>query len=208
MSFNRRLFALIVLSALTPFGFADNLPLRIGSAPYSVWNYWPGEYPEGYEIVRSISLQGYEDLDLKRSERSCTLAAGRVIHPWAVKTTSEFAYFSPVDQYVAVEDFLLESIPEVNVQVGTALYLLSYLSEGYCMLQVQNQIVEAPCLDIHDQRSAVLVTASPFLERRLFRTTCEEGGSLWIDAQSFEPYMSDGDVKWAEITGYGEVREP
>lgn len=205
-----RLTVLSFLALLTGFisttSFATPiLPPAIKYASYYLNSNWPGEYPDGYELLEEMTVYGYEDLNLLGNPQSCTLPKGAVIHPWAKKRQIEFAYFSPVSEFIVTQDYKVGVNDEIELEAGDRIYELAYLSEGICILLVKGREIESSCLD--DYMSEVdLAVASPFKARRLFKTRCEEGHSLWIDTTELEFYLNNG-VKYADIIGYDAVAE-
>lgn len=68
-------FALIVL-----------LPFAARSEGLYIAAHWPGEYPAGLFVKKDVSLPAYRSPDLKnKSNQTCTLPKGMVLHPWSQK---------------------------------------------------------------------------------------------------------------------------
>lgn len=175
-------------------------------APFYLSDGWAGEYPDGYELLEDIFVVGYEDINILGPTQNCNLSKGTVIHPWAKKTQSEFATFNPVMEYVTTQNYSVSYDPEIPLTPGESIFQLAYLSEGVCTLYVRNKVVLGDCLDEYFNE-VQLVAASSYKLRKMFRTQCTEGYSLWIDEDELRPYLNNG-VKYAELTGFDEVLEP
>lgn len=164
-----------------------------------------GEYPTGYQINEDIAVWSVKSPEDPRTGDECTLKKNTVIHPWAVKTKSEFATLTGTVTYKASQEIDLDGMGE-KIAAGEEFKQLSYLSEGICLYEVKGKEVEASCF-ASDYTQAEVVVASPFPTVEYFKTACKEGYEAWVPATHVANYLNS-EVSYAEITDYGSVKEP
>lgn len=180
-------------------------------AEYYVTDFWPGEYPTGYQIMADMEVIAVASPDNPTPRGTCTLKKNAVIHPWAKKTKSEFASLQGVQRFVAKKDIeLWKSMDEfITVKAGEQIVQLAYLSEGICLMSANGQLAEEGCLSENDERATLLGTSALTFEA-YFKTACKEGYSAWVNEKELSQLVEEKSewVQYAEITDYGEVKEP
>jgi len=199
---------LILIAIFSSNAFAQG---DIRSAEYYQLDGWPSEYPDGFQILSDMKVGTVVSPHNPSPSRECTLKKDIVIHPWAQKTKSEFAYLSPVSRYKAKRNFTLHKDEHTTIRVkkGDEVIQLSYLAEGFCRMSVNGEVGEESCLADQDKR-AQLISTSAFGAKSYFKTACAEGFSGWVDALILSLQVEDngGPVKSAVIVDFGEVEEP
>lgn len=202
------------MMVLALLAFAGSVYAEVNTkfAEYYTVDYWPGEYPTGYELVSDVEVVGLRSPDNPIPVGICTLKKKSVIHPWAKKTKSEFASIQGVGRFIANKDFeVWKSMEEkILVKAGEEVLQLGYLSEGICLMSVRGELVEDGCLSEQDERATVTFM-SPIRIQSYFRTSCKEGYEAWISEDSLSDLVGEDEpvmVKYAEIIDFGEVREP
>lgn len=180
-------------------------------AEYFQVDTWLGEYPTGYQLMDNVEVRTVQSPTNPAANGTCTLKKNTVIHPWAQKTQSEFVTLSGVSVWTAAKDLTLGYEEDaIEVKAGTKMKQLSYLSEGICVIQVGDQVLDDTCFDVEEGR-ANIVSQSPFSDREFFKTTCAEGHEAWMTSSVLSELVSDeadATVKYAEIEDYGTVKEP
>lgn len=183
----------------------------IQNAEYYVLDTWMGEYPMGFQISKDVKVPSVDSVNNPMVVGSCTLKAKTVIHPWAKKTKADFASLTGIAKYQATKNFELTKSQQetIQVKVGDVITELSYLAEGNCLMNVNGVQFDDACMD---PKAGLVkqISASPFPTREFFKTTCKEGNSAWIAADSLRSLSDDSNsgVTAAEILEYGKVKEP
>lgn len=186
--------------------------MNISSSEYFRFEDWVGEYPGGFEILKPIGVATVLDPENPISGDQCILKEKSVIHPWAIKTKSQFTTLSPVTYYLATSHFELQASEGrylVHVYEGNSFVQLTDLAEGLCLFGVNDQLAEGPCMAFTENRGRA-VKASPLSRREFFKTACADGRTAWIDAHSLYQLLTEKNpaVKEAQIIEYGVVKEP
>lgn len=197
---------------LTSFAAFAAQKILISPADYYRFEDWVGEYPGGFEILKPIGINTVLDPENPILGDQCVLQEKTVIHPWAVKTRSEFVTLSPVIYFIAKTHFELQATDGrylLHVYEGNSFIQLTDLAEGLCLFSVNDQLAEGACLGTKDERGRA-IKMSPMERREYFKTSCGDGRVAWIDARSLYQLLSEKNpaIKEAQILDYGAVKEP
>jgi hypothetical protein len=133
---------------------------------------WPGEYPTGLRVNQPVSVQGHAEPKQTAPAAGCVLAPG-IYHPWEGTPT---LYRSQIAIYRALSDQ-----EEGPIRTGETIRQLSYLSEGFCILQREaGEIFEATCPEIVEGAYEVIKAPDFRADEEWFQATCTGGTTAWV----------------------------
>lgn len=166
--------------------------------------FWTGEYPGPIiDVGEPVTVRGKTHPCATDAIAACTVPAG-LYHPWVAENTVEFATVQPILRYQVKADQEYAGSP---LATGADLKVISYLAEGYCLVQVgEGEIFDAECPS--ESETLVQIPESR-PTTQLVQVACTGGGLVWIQDTAL---LAASGVMEGELLGYGEVgpakREP
>lgn len=167
-----------------------------------VFGFWQGEYPSPIPQIEKTVVVDVHDTPCGGPVRGCALGAG-LLHPWAnVAQKSSQQTFATRTRTVSYTLRKAHSVGGVQLTAGSKVTVLSYLSEGYCSMLVDDRLVEASCPDPDSKLWRADGDTDP-VAVQLVEIGCSDGPSGWLVVD--EAFMNRRDVQSGQIRGYGEV---
>ena len=159
--------------------------------------FWTGEYPGPIiDVGTPVTVRGKLHPCAVDTVAACTVPAG-LYHPWVAENKTEFATVQPILRYQVKADQEYAGSP---LAAGSDLKVISYLSEGFCMVQVgEGEIFDAECPSESENLVQIAETRPT---TQLVQVTCTEGGLVWIEDTTL---LAAAGVMNGELLGYGEV---
>jgi hypothetical protein len=198
---------LFVLSSIGSLSSAHSAPLIVGpdfNSKYSVADYWPGEYPSGIQVRKSVTVKGYDSFlfesESPRRTLSCALPGGLMLHPWSMNqdqaaTMTDFFYVSSITRYRSQADHEINFTDDysdegVKVRIGKneVLEELNYLAEGQCRVRVPrtDDRFAYPCFSNNEDLYKVVENQSPQSWEMWAGVQCLGGEKVYLPIEASE----------------------
>lgn len=163
------------------------------------FGFWQGEYPEPIvQLDGPISVTVTERA-CGGPARACTVPAG-LLHPWAKADAIPGARFATLTTPTTFEVVEAHELAGKPVAVGDQIKVLSYLSEGLCLLQAAGPAFEAGC---PDGRTKQVGESTANLQ--VAQVPCDGAAPGWVKVDP--ALMSTAGVRTGEMVGFGEVKK-
>ena len=168
---------------------------------------WAGEYPGPVvQLDRVIEVQARTDPCDENPSVTCSLEPG-LYHPWAEGADlADFATVATVRRYRLLAPLSMTDSSRAGktMDAGQEVFELSYLSEGYCLMEVNGEVLTDICVSSRDPSSyEVLPSKFPVpWSHQFFRVPCG-GTPAWVLID--EEWESNEGVSEGEILGFGSV---
>lgn len=161
------------------------------------FEFWIGEYPGPViDVGPPVTLRGKTHPCALDAIAACTVPTG-LYHPWVPETEVMFATVQPILRYQVKAE---QTYAGAQLKVGADLKVISYLSEGFCLVQVgEGEIFDAEC-PAESETLVLLPETRP--SNQLIQVSCTEGSKVWIEDTAL---MSAEGVVQGQMIGYGEV---
>lgn len=193
------------------------VPLREGDAEAGVtarcadgrvvFPFWQGEYPAPALQLNGPVRVKVRDEPCGDPTHGCLLKPG-LYHPWASASDRpgelSFATLTRTRSFTLKVD---HAVGGATRPAGTAVEVLTYLSEGMCRLRVSGQLVEDMCPGTESDADTVwsgLDDADPD-RLQLIEVDCDDGTRGWMEGE--RPLLGRPEVVEANVTGFGEVQK-
>ena len=175
----------------------------IGTTAY---DFWSGEYPGVVvQVDKTSTLMAKTNVCDSEPSIQCTISPG-LYHPWATQNLgTAFKTISKVNRYRATKPFILEADegPSPEYKTGTIITENMYLSEGYCVVTVDETMYHwVPCPEA-DGFELLPNPAEGFETREFIGFKCLEGQVGWFETGP--ALFQNPGIQTGEITGYGEI---
>ena len=170
-----------------------------------VFSFWQGEYPSpAVQLDRPLRTRVLSDPCGGPRTIGCTAPAG-LYHPWASPEDKPeglvFGVRTQPTTYVLRTD---HSIAGRALKQGTEVELLTRLSEGFCTMAADGQILEDRCpSDAADDPTWQRTGANLGPEVQMIQLTCGGGSQGWLVID--EAFLKQSGVREGQIQGYGDV---
>ena len=159
--------------------------------------FWIGEYPGPIiDVGAPVTVRGKLHPCAVDAVAACTVPAG-LYHPWAAENNTGFATVQPILRYQVKADQEYAGSP---LAAGSDLKVVSYLSEGICMVQVgEGETFDAECPEEGENLVEIAETRPT---SQLVQVTCTEGGLVWPEDTAL---LAASGVMEGRLLGYGEI---
>ena len=167
-----------------------------------VFGFWQGERPSPIPQIDQTVVVDVHDDPCGGPLRGCALGAG-LLHPWAnVAQKSGQKTFATRTRTVSYTLTRAHSVGGLQLTAGSEVTMLSPLSEGYCTMLAEDQLVEAMCPNPDSELWRAAGDTEPAAVQ-LVEVSCSDGPSGWLVVD--EAFMNRRDVQSGQIRGPGEV---
>ncbi|KYG66068.1 hypothetical protein AZI86_03100 [Bdellovibrio bacteriovorus] len=178
-------------------------------------DFWSGEYGNGIAVYKenvSVPARPVMDRDIPASI-SCQLPFKAVFHPWNEARVVQYRTASKIIPLHAKEDFDYDTDNGIIfAKKGDLLEYLIYYSEGMFALRFKGveYVVAQDILEKTDYDPSMYVP-----QEEWFKTTCVNGGEVWIFLSDLNSVDQNGDVVyfpgmgswWPGYVEYGKVED-
>ncbi len=120
---------------------------------------WPGEYPNGFSVIEkniTLSARSQANPNLKETLK-CPVDYLGMYHPWNKERASQLSFFTATETYeitiseTTEVEIIQDGKPKFKTLfTGDIITFLSYLSEGWAIVNIDGVITEISISDIKD----------------------------------------------------------
>lgn len=163
------------------------------------FGFWQGEYPEPIVQLDAPITVTVTERACGGPARACAVPAG-LLHPWAKADAVPGARFATITTPATFEVVEAHEFAGKPVAVGDSIQVLSYLSEGLCLMQAGGPPFEAMCPDGRTKQ-----VSDKTVNLQVAQVPCEGGAPGWMKVD--DALLATSGVRAGEMVGYGEVKK-
>ncbi|MDB2447464.1 hypothetical protein N9W79_02435, partial [bacterium] len=162
-------------------------------------NYWSGEYPGPVvNIKKETLLNVFSSYKLPSKDKTCTVLRGQY-HPWTKSPKREVVQGNKIRKYKLTSNRHIIQGPlrnaklneknkkhtNVNLMIrkNAQVDVLSYFSEGVCLLRVGKQHIESDCPNTKNFTLIAPKKPQEHAPLQFFKAGCKEGGKVWVKVE-------------------------